>query len=225
MIVKKESNFTLIELLVVIAIIAILASMLLPALNNAREKAKMGACISNLKQIGLGINMYAEDFDGKIQVYRRGTGDRYRFSNSTKTGNSWCYFGTMLYKPGYLTGKIFYCPSDKIYKAPNEIEKVWESEATVNISYNALPPTADPTNIYTPYLIFKDFRKAFAWCRCFISTNQAIPTIPHMKSKSFPVCYGDGSVKRYSSNSYYLSLDHATDAEVLTVWRQLNDAF
>lgn len=62
----KRHGFTLIELLVVIAIIAILAAILFPVFAQAREKARSASCQSNLKQLGLGMSMYRQDYDGRF---------------------------------------------------------------------------------------------------------------------------------------------------------------
>ena len=63
---RRTQGFTLIELLVVIAIIAILAAILFPVFAQAREKARAIACLSNMKQIGLAVQMYTQDNDERV---------------------------------------------------------------------------------------------------------------------------------------------------------------
>ncbi len=63
---RKKSGFTLIEILVVIAIISILAAILFPVFARARENARRASCLSNLKQLGLGVQMYTQDYDERM---------------------------------------------------------------------------------------------------------------------------------------------------------------
>jgi prepilin-type N-terminal cleavage/methylation domain-containing protein len=77
---QKKEGFTLIELLVVIAIIAILAAMLLPALASAKERAKRTQCLNNLKQVGIGLTIYAADNGDRLFSPRQVGGSPVRYN-------------------------------------------------------------------------------------------------------------------------------------------------
>jgi prepilin-type N-terminal cleavage/methylation domain-containing protein/prepilin-type processing-associated H-X9-DG protein len=108
----KRRGFTLIELLVVIAIIAILAAILFPVFAQAREKARQSQCQSNMKQIGIAIRMYAQDYDDKIVAAQQ---DEFGFTptlhatNISHGANAACW--RCLVEPYVKNSGIFSCPS------------------------------------------------------------------------------------------------------------------
>jgi prepilin-type processing-associated H-X9-DG protein len=95
---------------IVIAIIAILASMLLPALQQARAKARQISCVSNMKQLGLGMLMYSNDYNGVIfATSHAGSGDTY--GNMPKYQGEGSYVALSFYYPYINDEKIYDCPS------------------------------------------------------------------------------------------------------------------
>src|SRR5213080_4811739 len=101
---RKRRGFTLIELLVVIAIIAILAAILFPVFAQARDKARMATCISNMRQIGSALMMYVQDYDETYPYIR--------FHEWSAERGTHCYVWRNAIRPYLNSIDVLACPSN-----------------------------------------------------------------------------------------------------------------
>lgn len=173
-----KKGFTLIELLVVIAIIAILASILFPVFSRAREKARESTCMSNLKQIGVALQMYATDYDDLLPMAHEYPAppppdDEYHQGEPSIV---------TLLNPYVKNNQIFRCPSDK--------DKMWQEQGTsYDYGYGAMDPEIliNPVSIDAP------------WGREPSRTLIMGDYSPKWHTKGYMGLFADGHVKIQSS--------------------------
>jgi prepilin-type N-terminal cleavage/methylation domain-containing protein/prepilin-type processing-associated H-X9-DG protein len=137
---SSRKGFTLIELLVVIAIIAILAAILFPVFSKAREKARQAACLSNIKQMSLGIIMYTQDYDETFPPVSAIESSEFPLGDAGLSDNAapWNWPWQQLIYPYTQNAQIMWCPS-----GPDTYNAKWvcwyNYGANVNILGFAIP--------------------------------------------------------------------------------------
>lgn len=241
---KEKRGFTLIELLVVIAIIAMLLSIIMPALNKVKDAAKFMICRTNLKQMQIGVFLYAEDHDSKLFEYNTGLWisliepyvaevDELRYCPSTKLTDknpygtqydfSWGTYGTAKttwYWPGFGSMDEYgdYCFNGSFYPTDNT------SDPDYNLIFNSIYDASVPDTVP----VFGDG----CWVDAFPHSSDTVSTFFYTNEDGLDqggaiasLNGGGGSINRFISNRHGRRtgigfLDgHAEAVELEDLWK------
>jgi prepilin-type N-terminal cleavage/methylation domain-containing protein/prepilin-type processing-associated H-X9-DG protein len=225
--------FTLIELLVVIAIISILAAILFPVFARARENARRASCMSNLKQIGLGMMQYTQDYDEKLpksalcgpQLLESGGLSSNSACGSPAPGNYYHLWWHEIY-PYVNNTQVFICPSTTATWSGGYTPSSYVYGLNTNLGGLAL--AAIPNVAITPmigdttyYLMDPDHdcssghgTSINAWCTTGTNDNADAPLDRHLDT--FNLLFADGHVKSEKLNNWVT--ESSTPSSSNNVW-------
>jgi len=236
---RAKRGFTLIELLVVIAIVAILAAMLIPVLQTAKEKARRAKCISNLHQMGTAIYTYQTNFDGHIPpgdyLYGHDIWNRSSLTGRYQPTNlGYLVLTGFLPKPA-SNAHVFYCPSLTrataaraeasgttnswfTYGPPNLLGmQNWGKSGIVNIGYDYRDSLED--ELGRPVDISRDSRHAM------ISDIVTRPYGPFAHGDVYHVWYLDGHVRTYIDSQKWFARNVVNGYDDATPFSKFDEKF
>lgn len=216
---SRHHAFTLIELLVVIAIIAILMALLMPALNKAREQAKATVCLSNMKQLGMMINLYVSEYTGVVPP-----GDVHQNSNTSFNWTSFLVAANYIQPkfvvrgtvPALTSLNILRCPSGYVDQAVSSQQSYYDDESMRPVLSQGFNLSGSNQFYYSWYGMNSTSARQSQWplptYRMYPDGEQAnfsaYPRLSSIPSPGMTVALFDGSCVCNPYTSYRASARH-----------------